>query len=203
MIIGYTKGNFKSNNSNEQIIELKEFGCTKVFKEKQSVKHLKKQTVYKEMRSQMCSGDVLVVQNMMCLGRNKQEIKQEWEKFIEEEIDVVILRNPVIDTRKLHGINSDEQYISKTVLSLLSWIVDEEQSRIRSAQQEGIKNAKQQGKFKGRKRKYHPDATGKDKTVYETIINELNAGTSVMDIHRKTSVARSTIYNIKTIYINK
>ncbi len=197
MIIGYVKGDFKNNSSSEQMKELKDFGCTKIYKEKQSVNHLKKQTVYKKMRSEMCSGDVLVVQNMMCLGRNKQEVIQEWEAFIKEKIDVVILRNPVIDTRKFKGKNSDEQYIAKTVLSLLSWIVDEERERIRSAQQEGIKNAKKQGKFRGRKRKYHPDATGKDKAVYEMIINELSSGTSVMDIHRKTSVARSTIYTIK------
>ncbi|MGP5093441.1 recombinase family protein [Staphylococcus equorum] len=116
----------------------------------------------------MCSGDVLVVQNMMCLGRNKQEIKQEWETFIEEKIDVVILRSPVIDTRMLYGTNSDEQCVSKAVLSCM---MDEEQSRIRSAQREEIENAKKQGKFKGRERKYHPDGIGEEKTVYETIIN--------------------------------
>jgi len=203
MIIGYTKGDFKSDNSNEHVVELKAFGCAKIFKEKRLVKNLDEQTVFRKLRSEMCPGDVLVVHDMMCLGRNKLEIKKEWEAFIDEKIDIVILRKPVLDTRKFKETDSDEQYISKTVLSLLSWMVDEEQNRIRYAQREGIENAKKQGKFRGRKRKYHPDATGKDKAVYEMIINELSIGTSVMDIHRKTSVARSTIYNIKNDYINR
>src|SRR5699024_2660361 len=133
MIIGYIKEDFKTCKSSEKIKELKDFGCTKVFEEKQSIENLNKQTVYRELKSNLCSGDVLVVHDMICLGRNKQEIKKEWETFIKEKIDVVILKNPVIDTRRFNEIDSGEQYISKIVFSLLSWVVDEERSRIRFA----------------------------------------------------------------------
>lgn len=42
--------------------------------------------------------------------------------------------------------------------------------------------AKKQGKYHGRKRKYHADATGKDKLIFVTIFKELKNDTSVMDI---------------------
>src|SRR5690625_1563207 len=102
----------------------------------------------------------------------------------------------ILDTRKYKELEGVGQLISDLVLTLLSWMVDEERERIRSAQRQGIEIAKKQGKYKGRKRKYHAGATGKDKIIYETIIEELSKGTSVMEIHRKTGVARSTIYNI-------
>jgi len=76
-------------------------------------------------------------------------------------------------------------------------MVEEERENILSAQRQGIKIAKKQGKYKGRKKKYHTGATGKDKVIYDIIIDELNNKTSVMDIHRKTGVARSTIYKIR------
>src|SRR5690625_4790046 len=103
----------------------------------------------------------------------------------------------ILYTRKYKELAVVGQLISDLVLTLLSWMVDEERERIRSAQREGIEIAKKNGKYKRRKKKYHAGATAKDKLVYETIVKELIAGTSVMDIHRMTGVARSTIYSIK------
>src|SRR5690625_3886897 len=116
---------------------------------------------------------------------------------MKEEIDIVVLNMPILDTRKYKDLEGVGQLITDLVLTLLSWMVEEERERIRSSQRQGIEIAKEQGKYKGRKKKYHPNATGKDKLIYETIIEELNNGTSVIDIHRKTSVARSTIYTIR------
>src|SRR5699024_11074189 len=104
----------------------------------------------------------------------------------------------LLDTRKYKELEGVGQLVSDIVLSLLSWMVDEERERIRTAQREGIEIAKKKGKYQGRKRKYHANAKGKDKLIYETIVRELHNNTSVMDIHRRTGVARSTIYSIKT-----
>lgn len=45
--------------------------------------------------------------------------------------------------------------------------------------------------------KYHPNATGKAKIIYDEIIKKLNLGVSVMDIHRDTDLSRDTICRIK------
>src|SRR5690625_2854056 len=103
----------------------------------------------------------------------------------------------ILDTRKYKELEGVGQLISDLVLTLLSWMVDEERERIRVAQRQGIEIAKKQGKYKGRKKKYHAGATGKDKIIYDTIVEELEKETSVMGIHRMTGVARSTIYSIR------
>ncbi|WP_227001824.1 recombinase family protein [Virgibacillus necropolis] len=73
-------------------------------------------------------------------------------------------------------------------------MVDEERERIRTAQKEGIAIAKQQGKFRGGKKKYHAEATGKDKVIYDRVVQLLHQHKSVMDVHREVGIS---IYAIK------
>ena len=69
---------------------------------------------------------------------------------------------------------------------------------IRERQSEGIKIAKQNGKYKGRPVKYSPHSRKKaDVVMYNTIVSMLKKKDSVMDIHKETDVSRNTIYRIK------
>lgn len=196
MIFGYARVSSKDQNLERQIKELKEYGCERIYTEKQSGKDFDR-PIYKEMKSKLRFGDVLVVHDLSRLGRNKAEIKNEWESLIKEEIDIVVLNMPILDTRKYKELEGIGQLVSDIVLALLSWLVEEERERIRTAQREGIEIAKQKGKFKGKPKKYHENATGKDKIIYDTIVTMLKNKESVMDIHLKTDVARNTIYRIK------
>ena len=45
-------------------------------------------------------GDVLVVHDPIRFDRNKEEIRNEWIMLIEEEIDIVVMSMPMLDTRK-------------------------------------------------------------------------------------------------------
>ncbi|WP_270363423.1 recombinase family protein [Bacillus paranthracis] len=153
--------------------------------------------VYQEMRSKMRFGDVLVVHDLSRFGRNKEEIRNEWKKLIEEEIDIVVLNMQILDTRKYNELEGMGQLVSDLVLTLLSWMVEEERTRIRTAQREGIEIAKTQGKFRGGVKRYHAGAKGKDKIIYERILQMLKEAKSVMDIHRETGVSRNTIYELK------
>lgn len=197
MIIGYARVSSKEQNLDRQIQELQNHGCEKIFTEKQSGKSFKNRPVYQEMRSKLRFGDTLIVHDLSRLGRDKEEIKREWQALIQEDIDIAVLNMPILDTRKYKDIKGLENVISNIVLELLSWMVDEERKRIREAQREGIEIAKKQGKYKGRPVKYHAQAKGKDKIIYDDIVSNLQAGMSVMDIHLKTEVARNTIYRIK------
>jgi len=197
MIIGYARVSSKEQNLTRQVDELKEFGCEKIFTEKQSGKNFKDRTVYHEMRTKLRFHDVLVVHDLSRFGRNKEEIKNEWESLVYEEIDIVILDMPVLDTRKNKHLEGVGKLINELILTLLSWMVEEERKRIRSAQREGINIAKKQGKYTGRPLKYHADAIGKDKVIYDRIVELLNKGKSVMDIHKEIHVSRNTIYKIK------
>lgn len=196
LIFGYARVSSKDQNLARQIKELEEFGCDRIFQEKQSGKNFDR-PVYKEMRSKMRFGDVLVVHDLSRFGRNKVEIRNEWEALIKEEIDIVVLNMPILDTRKYKDLEGVGQLVSDLVLTLLSWMVEEERERIRTAQREGIEIAKKQGKYKGGKKKYHADAKGKDKVIYDRVVQLINQGVSVLDIHREVGISRNTIYSIK------
>lgn len=196
MIFGYARVSSKDQNLDRQLKELNDFGCERIYQEKQSGKDFAR-PVYKEMRSKMRFGDVLVVHDLSRFGRNKEEIRNEWKKLIDEEIDIVVLNMPILDTRKYKELEGMGQLVSDLVLTLLSWMVEEERHRIRTAQREGIEIAKSHGKFRGGTKRYHAGATGKDKVIYDRIVELLLSGMSVMDIHREVGVARNTIYKIQ------
>lgn len=196
MIIGYARVSSREQNLDRQIKELKDFGCEKIFTEKYSGKNFKDRTVYNKMRNKLRFHDVLVVHDLSRFGRNKEEIKNEWKWLIDNEIDIVVRNMPILDTRKYKELEGVGQLISDLVLSLLSWMVDEERERIKIAQQEGIKIAKRNGKYKGRPVKYHENANGKDKIIYNEIVKSLETGKSVMDIHKNIGISRNTIYRI-------
>lgn len=197
MIIGYARVSSKEQDLSRQIEELKKYGCKKIFTEKKSGKSFSEREVYLKMRSKLRFKDVLVIHDLSRLGRNKEEIKSEWESLTNEDIDIVVLNMPILDTRKYKELEGIGQLISDIVLSLLSWMVDEERERIKIAQQEGIKIAKKNGKYKGRPIKYHANATGKDKIIYNEIVKNIKTEKSVMDIHKDLGVSRNTVYRIK------
>ncbi|SDJ00578.1 recombinase family protein [Alteribacillus bidgolensis] len=170
MIFGYARVSSKDQNLSRQIKELEEFGCERIYQEKQSGKDLKR-PVYYEMRSKMRFGDVLVVHDLSRFDRNKEDIRNEWKSLTDEEIDIVVINMPILDTRRYKDLEGVGQLVSDIVLTLLSWMVDEERERIRAAQREGIEIAKDQGKFEGGKKRYHAGATGKDKVIYDRVVH--------------------------------
>ncbi|WLR42519.1 recombinase family protein [Bacillus carboniphilus] len=196
MIIGYARVSSQSQNLDRQVEDLKKHGCEHIVQEKISGKNFDRPE-YKKMRKKLRFGDTLVVHDLSRFGRNKQEIIQEWESLIEDSIDIVVLNLPVLNTAQYKDMEGVGKLVSEIFLSVMSWLVEEERLRIKTAQQEGIKIAKRKGKFKGRQTKYHANATGRDKLVYDNIVSELKKKTSVRDISIKTNVARNTVYRIK------
>lgn len=49
-------------------------------------------------------GDVLVIHDLGRFGRNKQEILNEWKRITDDEIDIVVLNLPTLDTRQYKGL---------------------------------------------------------------------------------------------------
>lgn len=197
MIIGYARVSAKDQNLERQIEALNLRGCERIFTEKFSGKDFKSRQVYQELKKKLRFGDILVVKDLSRFGRSKEEILNEWRWFQENDIDIEVLDMPILNTKQYKNIQGVGNLVGDIVLNLLSWMVEEERSRIKAAQAEGIALAKAEGKYKGRPVKYSAAATGADKIVYDFICTQLVEGISVMDIHRKTKVARNTIYAIK------
>ena len=89
-------------------------------------------------------GDVLVVKSIDRLGRNYDDIQEEWREIVKnKKADIVIL-----DTRTNKDLVGT--LISDIVLQLLSYVAQSERENIRQRQAEGIAIAKAQGKHLGR-----------------------------------------------------
>lgn len=196
MIFGYARVSTVDQNLDRQVKELENYGCDKIFQEKRSGKNFDR-PVYREMRSKMRFHDVLVVHDLYRFGRNKEEIRNEWKRLIDEEIDIVVLNMPILNTRQYKELPGAGQLVSDLVLTLLSWLAEDDRKRILQAQKEGIALAKQKGVYKGTAKKYHPEAKGKNKVIYDEIVRSLNNKEPVMSIHKRVGVARNTIYKIK------
>src|SRR5699024_12044176 len=98
MIIGYARVSNKEQNLTRQVQELEKYGCERIFKEKHSGKNFKDRKVYNEMRNKLRFHDVLVIHDLSRLGRNKEEIKNEWKSLTDDEIDIVVLNMPILNT---------------------------------------------------------------------------------------------------------
>ncbi len=99
------------------------------------------------------NGDILYIQSLDRLGRNKQMILDEWQELIKEkEIDIVVLDMPLLNTMKYKDLNGIEPLISDLILQLLSYMAEDERKRIRERQKEGITIVLQKGVEFGRKK---------------------------------------------------
>lgn len=196
MIFGYTYITNNEHNLGQEISELRKFGCHSIFYDKQPGKNPSRQR-YNYMRSLMGPGDLLVVHDLNRFGRNVEDICNEWKEITDNKIDIVVLHMSILDTRKYKDLDNGRNLVPNILPVLLSWVVKEERKRIRIAQREGIEQAKARGVFKGRKKRYHADAKGKDKILYDEVLRLLKEQETIINIHRKTGLSRNTIYSIK------
>ena len=96
------------------------------------------------------SGDVLFVKSIDRLGRNYDEILEQWRQITKEkEADIVILDMPLLDTRNSKDLTGT--LIADIVLQLLSYVAQTEREFIRQRQAEGIAAAKARGVKFGRR----------------------------------------------------
>lgn len=123
-----------------------------IFIERASGKDFKRPE-YQLMKRMLRNGDILYIQSLDRLGRNKQMILDEWQELIDEkEIDIVVLDMPLLNTMKYKDLNGIETLISDLILQLLSYMAEDERKRIRERQKEGITIALQKGVKFGRKK---------------------------------------------------
>ena len=156
MEYGYARVSTKEQNEERQLVALREFGiaATQIFVDKQSGKDFERQS-YKRLIRKLKSGDTLVIKSIDRLGRNYDEILEQWRIITKEkQADIVVLDMPLLDTRKSKDLTGT--LIADIVLQLLSYVAQTEREFIRQRQAEGIAVAKQNGVKFGRKPMQRP-----------------------------------------------
>src|SRR5699024_4932190 len=91
----------------------------------------------------------------------KQMILDEWQDLVKtKQIDIAVLDMPLLNTMKYKDLDGLETLISDLILQLLSYMAEDERTRTRERQEEGIRIAKQNGERIGRT-KHESDGTFK------------------------------------------
>ncbi|SOC43417.1 recombinase family protein [Ureibacillus acetophenoni] len=151
--VAYIRVSTKDQNLQRQLDEMKKFGIEDkyIYEDKTSGKDMDR-IGYQYMKKSLESGDTLVIKSLDRLGRNQNDIKTEWQYFKDNKINVRVLDMPAlnIDYSKGEAIEGLHSMISNIVFEVISWQAEEERTKIRQRQREGIESAKNLGKHLGR-----------------------------------------------------
>ena len=148
---GYIRVSSKEQNEGRQLIamERQRVPAGNVYLDKQSGKDFARPQ-YQKMVKRLRAGDLLYVMSIDRLGRNYEEIQQQWRLLTKQcRIDVCVLDMPLLDTR--NGKNLLGTFIADLVLQILSFVAQKERENIIERQQQGIAAAKAKGVHFGRK----------------------------------------------------
>ena len=150
-VYGYIRVSSKDQNEDRQRIAIREFGVQdcRVFMDKQSGKDFERPG-YQTLMRKIKPADTLVIKSIDRLGRNYEEIMEQWRIITKEkQAAIVVLDMPLLDTRQ--GRDLAGTLIANIVLQLLSYVAQTEREFIRQRQAEGIAAAKARGVKFGRK----------------------------------------------------
>lgn len=149
-IYGYIRVSSRDQNEDRQLIALNEVGTPEkhIYIDKQSGKDFNRPQ-YKKLLRKIKKDDLLYIKSIDRLGRNYEEILQQWRILTKEKgIDIVVLDMPLLDTRR--GKDLMGTFLSDIVLQVLSFVAENERTNIRQRQAEGIAAAKANGVKFGR-----------------------------------------------------
>lgn len=154
---GYVRVSTHEQNEARQIVALQSRSIPEqnIFMDKQSGKDFERPG-YQTLIRKIKPADTLVIKSIDRLGRNYEEILEQWRIITKEkQAAIVVLDMPLLDTRQ--GKDLTGMLIADIVLQLLSYVAQTEREFIRQRQAEGIAAAKARGVKFGRKPTERPE----------------------------------------------
>ena len=185
---GYVRVSTKEQNEDRQMRALHEVQIAEknIFVDRQSGKDFdrpKYQSLLRKMRPE----DLLYVKSIDRLGRNYEEILEQWRILTKEKkVDIIVLDMPLLDTRR--GKDLMGTFLSDIVLQVLSFVAENEHKNIRESQKEWIDAAKLRGVQFGRPQKPVPDNFIQ---VYHRWINKEISG---VEAAKECNLTKTTFY---------
>ena len=151
---------------------------------------------YHNLVKKLKSGDLLYIMSINRLGRNYEEIQNQWRLLTKDiGMDICVFDMPLLDTR--NGKDLMGTFITDLVLQILSFVAQNERENIRKRQAEGIAAAKLRGVRFGRPKIKLPEN-------YEEIVSEwemkritINEAISLCGMSRATFYRKIREYRLK------
>lgn len=155
-IYGYVRVSSTDQNEDRQMLALKKQNIAdkNIYIDKLSGKDFNR-PAYKKLIKKLKSGDLLYILSIDRLGRNYEEIQNQWRVLTKEiGADICVIDMPLLDTRQ--GKDLMGTFIADLVLQILSFVAQNERENIRKRQLQGIAAAKAKGVRFGRPEKDVP-----------------------------------------------
>lgn len=211
---GYIRVSSADQNEERQRIALAHIPQKNIFLDKQSGKDFQRPQ-YQKLVKKLKHGDLLYILSIDRLGRNYEEIQQQWRVLTKEiGIDICVIDMPLLDTR--NGKDLMGTFIADLVLQILSFVAENERVNIRKRQAEGIAAAKQRGVKFGRPVKKVPEDFGeivsawqKGNLNFEEVLKRCNMSKATFyrrlreyDLLReKVNVSKSVLFETFALYL--
>lgn len=201
-VYGYARVSSKEQNLDRQIIAIEEY-CKNnnleiderdIITDKASGKDFNREG-YKLLKEKLLrQGDVLIIKELDRLGRDKNQIKEEWHELQKNGIDIIVIDNEILNTNNKSDL--EKSLISNIVFELLSYMAEKERAKIKQRQREGIEALKEKNNGKG---------IGRPKTEYPTTWEEIYKSWKVGDITATKAMEmlelkRNTFYRLVKEY---
>ena len=186
---GYVRVSSIDQNEDRQIADMKKLNISakRIFIDKQSGKDFQRPN-YQNLVNRLKTGDLLYIKSIDRLGRNYEEILNQWRVLIKEKgVDIAVIDMPLLDTR----LNKDLMgtFIADLVLQILSFVAQSERDTIRKRQAEGIAAAKARGVRFGRPIKKPPENFGELVKLWK------HGKLTFPEVLNQTGFKQATFYN--------
>lgn len=183
----YIRVSSKDQNIARQVEAMRSIGITKkqMYIDKQSGKDFNRKN-YKRLVKKLKEGDALYIKSIDRLGRDYEEILDEWRILTRNKnIDIIVLDFPLLDTRnRVNGVTG--KFIADLVLQIFSYVAQVERENTKQRQAEGIRIAMKKGVHFGRPRKKKPDNFDEVYTLWK------EEKISLREASRRTGVSHHT-----------
>ena len=159
-IYGYIRVSSTDQNEDRQLVAMNGLNIhrSQIYMDKQSGKDFERPR-YKTLKQKLKTGDLLYVLSIDRLGRNYEEIQNQWRVLTKEKgVDICVIDMPLLDTRLHKDLMGT--FISDLVLQILSFVAQSERENIKKRQAQGIAAAKAKGVRFGRPIKKTPENFG-------------------------------------------
>ena len=152
--------------------------------DKQSGKDFER-PAYLKLLGELKEGDLLLIQSIDRLGRNYEEIIEQWRHITKViKADIKVLDMPLLDTTLRKDLLGT--FIADLVLQVLSFAAENERKNIRQRQRKGIDAAQARGVRFGRPEIPDSEATKEAVRLYRQNKIPLSQALDMSDIGKTT-----------------
>jgi DNA invertase Pin-like site-specific DNA recombinase len=144
---GYVRVSTAEQNEGRQLDALKQYEIPvrDIYIDKVSGKDFNRPE-YQRMKSNLRKGDTVVIQSIDRLGRNYNQIKEEWQS-ISKDLDchIIVIDMPLLNTTSPNADGLTGKFIADIVLQILAYVAETERESIKKRQSQGISLALNNG----------------------------------------------------------